>query len=114
MLLAVQFQLEPLDVVYVTPYKLTSWNRIVTQILPTIQGLWQTRGHREQRRGPVPGELDNRSEETSALEIVTPAPQSAPAPLPAAEIPRRRVLTTASPRYGSTSTSFSRAAGSSP
>lgn len=42
MLLAVQFQLEPLDVVYVTPYALTSWNRIVTQILPTIQGLWQT------------------------------------------------------------------------
>jgi polysaccharide export outer membrane protein len=42
MLLAVQFQLEPLDVVYVTPYALTSWNRMVTQILPTIQGLWQT------------------------------------------------------------------------
>jgi polysaccharide export outer membrane protein len=42
LLLAVNFQLEPLDVVYVTPYKLTSWNRIVTQILPTIQGIWQT------------------------------------------------------------------------
>ena len=41
LLLAVQFQLEPHDVVYVTPYKLTSWNRVVTQILPTIQGLWQ-------------------------------------------------------------------------
>jgi len=42
LLLAVNFQLEPLDVVYVTPYKLASWNRIVTQILPTIQGIWQT------------------------------------------------------------------------
>jgi polysaccharide export outer membrane protein len=42
LLLAVQFQLEPHDVVYVTTYKLTSWNRIVQQILPTIQGLWQT------------------------------------------------------------------------
>ncbi len=41
MLLAVQFQLEPHDVVYVATYGLTSWNRIVTQILPTIQGLWQ-------------------------------------------------------------------------
>jgi polysaccharide export outer membrane protein len=42
LLLAVQFQLEPLDVVYVTTYGLTSWNRVVTQILPTVQGLWQT------------------------------------------------------------------------
>jgi len=42
LLLAVQFQLEPLDVVYVTPYKLTDWNRVMTQLLPTIQGLWQS------------------------------------------------------------------------
>ena len=42
MLLAVQFQLEPLDVVYVTTYGLAAWNRIVQQILPTIQGLWQS------------------------------------------------------------------------
>jgi polysaccharide export outer membrane protein len=42
MLLAVQFQLEPHDVVYVTTYGLTAWNRIVTQIFPTVQGLWQT------------------------------------------------------------------------
>jgi polysaccharide export outer membrane protein len=41
LLLAVQFQLEPLDVVYVAPYKLTDWNRVMQQILPTIQGLWQ-------------------------------------------------------------------------
>ncbi len=42
LLLAVQFELEPHDVVFVSTYKLASWNRIVTQILPTIQGLWQT------------------------------------------------------------------------
>lgn len=42
LLLAVQFQLEPHDVVYVATYGLTSWNRIVTQILPTVQGLWQS------------------------------------------------------------------------
>jgi polysaccharide export outer membrane protein len=41
MLLAVQFQLEPQDVVYVATYGLTSWNRVVTQILPTVQGIWQ-------------------------------------------------------------------------
>ncbi len=42
LLLAVQFQLEPLDVVYVGTYGLTSWNRVITQILPTVQGLWQS------------------------------------------------------------------------
>lgn len=42
LLLAVQFQLEPHDVVYVTPYKLTDWNRVMIQILPTVQGIWQT------------------------------------------------------------------------
>jgi polysaccharide export outer membrane protein len=42
LLLAVQFQLAPQDVVFVSPYKLTSWNRVMTQLLPTIQGLWQT------------------------------------------------------------------------
>ncbi len=42
LLLAVQFQLKPHDVVYVSTYELTKWNRIMTQILPTIQALWQT------------------------------------------------------------------------
>jgi polysaccharide biosynthesis/export protein len=42
LLLAVQFQLEPLDVVFVSQYALTDWNRVVQQILPTIQGVWQT------------------------------------------------------------------------
>lgn len=41
LLLAVQFQLEPHDVVYVATYGLTSWNRVVQQVLPTVQGLWQ-------------------------------------------------------------------------
>lgn len=42
LLLAVQFQLEPLDVVFVAPHKLTDWNRVMTQVLPTLQGIWQT------------------------------------------------------------------------
>ena len=42
LLLAVQFQLEPLDVVYVAPTKLADWNRVMTQLLPTVQGLWQS------------------------------------------------------------------------
>jgi polysaccharide export outer membrane protein len=42
MLLAVQFQLEPLDVVYVGTYGLTSWNRVISQIMPTVQSLWYT------------------------------------------------------------------------
>lgn len=40
LLLAVQFQLQPHDVVYVSTYELTKWNRIVQQILPTVQTLW--------------------------------------------------------------------------
>ena len=42
LLLAAQFELQPLDVVFVAPYALTSWNRVVLQILPTVQGLWQS------------------------------------------------------------------------
>lgn len=42
LLLAVQFQLEPHDVVYVSTYELTRWNRVISQILPTVQVLWQT------------------------------------------------------------------------
>ena len=42
LLLAVQFQLEPLDVVYVAATRLADWNRVMTQLLPTIQGLWQS------------------------------------------------------------------------
>lgn len=42
LILATAFQLEPLDVVFVSPYRLTNWNRVVQQLLPTIQGVWQT------------------------------------------------------------------------
>jgi polysaccharide biosynthesis/export protein len=42
LLLAVQFQLKPQDVVFVSAHNLTRWNRIMQQILPTIQGLYQT------------------------------------------------------------------------
>jgi len=40
LLLAAQFELKPLDVVFVAPYTLTSWNRVLQQILPTVQSLW--------------------------------------------------------------------------
>lgn len=43
LLLATQFQLKPQDVIYVSSTSLTRWNRVMTQILPTIQGLWQTK-----------------------------------------------------------------------
>lgn len=43
MLLATQFQLQPQDVVYVATAGVTSWNRIVTQILPTVQALYETK-----------------------------------------------------------------------
>jgi polysaccharide export outer membrane protein len=41
LLLATQFQLQPHDVVFVSAYNLTRWNRIITQIQPTVQMLWQ-------------------------------------------------------------------------
>jgi polysaccharide export outer membrane protein len=41
LLLAVSFQLKPLDVVYVSTYELTKWNRVFAQIAPTIQILYQ-------------------------------------------------------------------------
>lgn len=39
MLLAAQFQLQPQDVVYVATAGVSTWNRIITQILPTVQVL---------------------------------------------------------------------------
>jgi polysaccharide export outer membrane protein len=42
MLLATEFPLRPQDVVYVANVPIASYNRIVSQILPTIQALWQT------------------------------------------------------------------------
>jgi polysaccharide export outer membrane protein len=42
LLLATQFPLQPQDVVFVSSTNLVRWNRVMSQILPTIQGLWQT------------------------------------------------------------------------
>jgi polysaccharide export outer membrane protein len=41
LLLATQFQLQPRDVVFVSAHDLTRWNRIIQQIQPTVQLLWQ-------------------------------------------------------------------------
>ncbi|RKH58445.1 polysaccharide export protein [Corallococcus llansteffanensis] len=41
LLLAAQFQLQPHDVVFVSAHDLTRWNRIIEQIQPTVQLLWQ-------------------------------------------------------------------------
>jgi polysaccharide biosynthesis/export protein len=41
LLLAAQFQLQPHDVVFVSAHDLTRWNRIISQIQPTVQLLWQ-------------------------------------------------------------------------
>ncbi len=41
LLLATQFQLQPRDVVFVSAHDLTRWNRIITQIQPTVQLIWQ-------------------------------------------------------------------------
>jgi polysaccharide export outer membrane protein len=42
LLLAAQFPLRPRDVVFVSTHKLSQWNRVIGQILPTVQGLWLT------------------------------------------------------------------------
>jgi len=42
MLLATAFELEKQDVVYVSPAAISRWNRLMSQILPTVQVLWQT------------------------------------------------------------------------
>jgi polysaccharide export outer membrane protein len=40
LLLATAFQLKPRDVVFVSTYRLTQWNRVMSQILPTLQVLY--------------------------------------------------------------------------
>jgi polysaccharide export outer membrane protein len=41
MLLASSFQLKPRDVVYVAPYNVTRWSRVMAQIVPTINSMYQ-------------------------------------------------------------------------
>lgn len=43
MLLATQFDLQPQDVVYVATTNMANWNRVITQILPTVQTLYETK-----------------------------------------------------------------------
>ena len=43
MLLATQFELRAQDVVYVATNGLSTWNRVISQILPTVQTLYETK-----------------------------------------------------------------------
>jgi polysaccharide export outer membrane protein len=42
LLLAAQFPMRPRDIVFVSTYGLSRFNRVIQQILPTIQAIWQT------------------------------------------------------------------------
>ncbi len=42
LLLAAQFPLQPRDVVFVSTYGIARFGRVMSQILPTVQALWQT------------------------------------------------------------------------
>ena len=43
LLLAEHFSLQPRDVLYVSSAPATSWNRVLNQLLPTIQAVWFTK-----------------------------------------------------------------------
>ncbi len=43
MLLATRFPLRPQDVVFVATSPLSAWNRVISQILPTVQALYETK-----------------------------------------------------------------------
>ena len=43
MIQAERFYLRPKDIVYVAPAGIANWNRVVAQILPTVQSLWYTK-----------------------------------------------------------------------
>lgn len=43
MLLATSFQLQPADVVYAASTDISRWDRVISQILPSVQTLWMTK-----------------------------------------------------------------------
>lgn len=40
LILATAFELQPLDVVFISTSNLTRWNRVLSQLMPTVQTLW--------------------------------------------------------------------------